>query len=207
MMKWIFSILILLAVVFGACNGRMSEVSTAALSECGRAVELAITLAGTICLWNGLMRVAQESRLTEKIAKLLSPVTTRIFRGVERTSYAMQLITMNITANLLGLGNAATPLGIAAISELEKATPCEHKGTASDNMILLVVLNTASIQLVPTTVAVLRLQYGSDTPMDIIPAVLITSLVSVTVGIALAKLLNRVFPVQRKRKGRSVPHD
>lgn len=201
MMRWIFTALILLAVVFGICNGRMAEVNTAAISECGRAVELAITLAGTICLWNGLMKVAQASGLTEKIARLLSPITTRIFRGVGKTSNAMQLITMNITANLLGLGNAATPLGIAAITELEKSTPDEDKGTANDNMILLVVLNTASIQLIPTTVAVLRLKYGSANPMDIIPAVLIASLVSVTVGLSLAKLFNRAFPVHRKSKG------
>ncbi len=196
MMKWIFTVLILLSIVFGAWNGRIQQVSSAALSECGRAVELAIALTGSICLWNGLMRVAEQSGLTKKIASLLSPVTTRLFRGIGKTSYAMQLITMNITANLLGLGNAATPLGLAAIQELEKDTPGDLKGTANDNMILLVVLNTASIQLIPTTVAVLRLKYGSANPMEIIPAVLIASLVSVTVGIGIAKLLNRLFPAR-----------
>ena len=100
----------------------------------------------------------------------------------------------------MGLGNAATPLGLAAIQELEQSLPPEHKGAASDPMILLVVLNTASIQLIPTTVAVLRLKYGSENPMDIIPAVLISSLVSVTVGLFLAKVLNRLFPFKAERQ-------
>lgn len=205
MMKWIFAALIALSVVFGALNGRMDSVSSAAISSCGGAVELALTLAGSLCLWSGLMRVAQESGLTEKAARLLAPVTTRIFRDVGRASKAMQLITMNITANLLGLGNAATPLGIAAISELAKEAPPEYKGTATDSMVLLVVLNSASIQLIPTTVAVLRLKYGAANPMDIIPSVLAASLVSVTVGLSLAKLLNRLFPAagrERRKAGR-----
>lgn len=196
MMKWIFTVLIFLSVAFGVLNGRMDAVSSAALSECGGAIQLALTLAGSVCLWSGLMRVAQKSGLTERIALLLSPLTTRIFRNLGKASYAMQLITMNITANLLGLGNAATPLGLAAIQELAKDTPPELSGTANDNMVLLVVLNTASIQLIPTTVAVLRLKYGSANPMDIIPAVLLASLVSVTVALSLARVLNHAFPAR-----------
>ena len=196
MMKWVFAVLVLLSVVFGIGTGHIGDVSSAAISQCGQAVELAITLAGSIALWNGLMRVAQESKLTERIAALLSPLTSHIFKGLEKDSHAMQLISMNITANLLGLGNAATPLGIAAITELEKETPVELKGTANDNMLMLVVMNTASIQLIPTTVAVLRLKYGAANPLDILPAVLISSIVSVTIGIFLAKLLNRFFPAK-----------
>lgn len=196
MMKWVFAVLILLSIIFGAGTGQIGAVSTAALSECGHAVELCITLAGSICLWNGLMRVAQASGLTEIIAKFLFPLTGRLFKGLQKGSPAMQMITMNISANLLGLGNAATPLGIAAITELEKDIPLEQKGTASDNMLMLVVLNTASIQLIPTTVAVLRLKYGAANPLDILPAVLISSLASVAVGITLARLLNRFFPVR-----------
>lgn len=203
MMKWIFTILILLSVLFGALNGRIGAVSSAAISECSNAIQLALTLAGSICLWNGLMRVALKSGLTEKIAAFLSPLTTRIFRGMGKASYAMQLITMNMTANLLGLGNAATPLGLSAMTELAKDTPAGLQGTANDNMLLFVVLNTASIQLVPTTIAVLRLKYGSDNPMDIIPAVLIASLASVTVALSLAKLLNRLFPAKAARAAES----
>lgn len=196
MMKWILSLLGLLAIVFGIINGKIAEVNLAAIKECTKAVELAIALAGTVCLWSGFMRVAQKSGLTQIIARLLSPITGFLFKGVAKTSYAMQLITMNITANLLGLGNAATPLGIAAITELEKDTPPELKGVASNNMITLVVLNTASIQLIPTTVATLRLKYGSPDPLDIVFAVLASSLVSVTVALITATICNRIFPAK-----------
>lgn len=196
MMKWILSIIAFLAIIFGIFNGRIKQVNVAAIEECSRAIELTITLAGTICLWSGLMRVAEKSGLTKAIAKLLSPITCMLFKGVAKTSYTMQLITMNITANLLGLGNAATPLGIAAITELEKDTPKELKGTASNNMITLVVLNTASIQLIPTTVATLRLKYGSPNPLDIVCSVLVSSLISVTVALLMARLLNKLFPAK-----------
>ena len=198
MMKWIFTALIMLSVAFGLLNGRGEALGAAALSSCQQAVELAISLCGALCLWSGLMRAAQESGLTSRLARILSPVIGKLFRGAGPK--AMELIAMNITANLLGLGNAATPLGLAAIQELEQSLPPEHKGAASDPMILLVVLNTASIQLIPTTVAVLRLKYGSENPMDIIPAVLISSLVSVTVGLFLAKVLNRLFPFKAERQ-------
>jgi len=200
MMKWIFGILILLSLVFGGINGRMEEVSSAAISSCGGAVELVLTLAGSMALWSGLMRAAQGSGLTEKLAALLSPLTTRLFRGVKKGSKALQLITMNITANLLGLGNAATPLGLSAMEELRReaaSSPDESSDAPSDNMVLLVVLNTASIQLIPTTVAILRLKYGSASPMEIVPAVLLSSAVSVTVGICLCKICSRLG---RRRK-------
>jgi len=201
MMKWIFGILILLSLVFGGINGRIEQVSSAAISSCGGAVELVLTLAGSMALWSGLMRAAQGSGLTEKLAALLAPLTTRLFRGVKKGSRALQLITMNITANLLGLGNAATPLGLSAMEELRRESASDDpNGLAdapSDNMVLLVVLNTASIQLIPTTVALLRLKYGSAAPMEIVPAVLLSSAVSVTVGICLAKLCARLG---RRRK-------
>lgn len=200
MMKWVFTVLILLSIGFGAGTGRIGDVSAAALTECGRALELCLTLAGAMALWSGLMKVAQESGLTDRIARLLSPVTSRLFGGVSGTSRAMQYISMNITANLLGLGNAATPLGLAAMRELEREIPAEQRGTASDAMVTLVVLNTASIQLIPTTVAVLRAKYGAAEPLDIVPAVLLVSLASVTVSLLLTKILNRLFPAAGRRK-------
>lgn len=141
-------------------------------------------------MWNGIMKVAEKAKLTEIISRLLSPITTRIFRGLPRNSKALNLISMNITANLLGLGNAATPLGIAAMKELASQQPPNRRQEASNHMILLVVLNTASIQLLPTTIAILRLQYGAANPLDILPAILISSLVSVSCGILLCKIMN-----------------
>lgn len=202
MMKWVITILIILSIAFGALNGKMGDVSNSAIIECTKAVELAITLTGSICLWSGMMRVAQKSGLTKKISKLLSPLTGLIFKGLNKNSYAIELISMNITANLLGLGNAATPLGIAAISELNKEIPENQRGVASNHMVMLVVLNTASIQIIPTTVATLRLKYGSLTPLDILPAVLLSSIISVTIALMLAYILNKFFPVNQIRGGK-----
>lgn len=191
MMKWMFSGLILAAMLFGALNGRLGEVTNAALSECGNAVQLCITLTGAMCMWNGLMKIAEKSRLTEKMSVIFGPVLGLLFKGLDRRGPAMRAIMMNVTANLLGLGNAATPLGINAMKELDKLNL--GSGIASDHMILFVVINTASLQLVPTTAAMLRAKAGSQTPLDILPAVLCSSLVSLVAGIAAAKLPGKLI--------------
>lgn len=186
MMGWIFTGLIVISVLFGCLNGRMPEVSSAAIGGCAGAVELFLTLLGSICLWTGLLKVADKAGLTAVLSKLISPVTKRLFRGMDPASPAAKAICMNITANFLGLGNAATPLGIAAMKEMQKASPEKH--TASRHMITFVVLNTASIQLIPTNTAMLRLQNGSTAPMDIMPSVWLTSVVTVAVGLMAVKV-------------------
>lgn len=196
MMKWVFTILILLAVLFGGLNGKIDAVSSAAISQGSAAIELALTLCGSMCLWCGVMQVAKKAGLVKKIALLLRPVTALLFGGISGSSKANELISMNITANLFGLGNAATPLGIAAMGELAKDA---KDGVATDNMIILVVLNAASIQLIPTTVAALRLKFGCETPFDIIPAVLICSAISLGVALSTAMLLNRIHTTGEER--------
>ena len=196
MMKWIFSGLILLSVLIGFVRGDASSVSNAAVSACGEAVTLCITLCGIICLWSGIMRVAQRSGLTEIVAKVLSPILRLIFHGISPKGEAMQYIILNITANLLGLGNASTPFGIAAMKALEKEEKSGEKAT--DNMILFVVLNTASLQLIPTTVAALRLQHGSAAPMEILPAVWAVSVINAVLTVSAAKIMGAV---SRKRSG------
>ncbi|MFT3950752.1 MAG: spore maturation protein A [Oscillospiraceae bacterium] len=186
MMKVVFSGLILFSVFIGAITGRMNAVSNAAISGCTRAVELMITLIGSIALWGGLMRIAEKSGLTDKLTMLFRPLLKRLFKGLSPTGGAFQAISMNITANLLGLGNAATPLGILAVKRIAQEEHC--LGKASRNMVLFLVLNTASIQLIPATIATLRMQYGAQNPMDVLPAILLSSLGAVTVGIVLAFL-------------------
>lgn len=195
MMKYVFGGLILLSVIIGFIRGDVSAVSNGIISSCGDAVALAVTLCGIICLWSGIMRVAQTSGLTEVIAKVLSPLLSKLFKGINRKGKAMQYIVLNITANLLGLGNASTPFGIAAMKELEKEEGSEE--TATDNMILFTVLNTASLQLIPTTAAALRLQHGSSAPMEILPAVWAVSVVNVILTVTMAKLLGKAY---RNRK-------
>ncbi len=191
-MKWIFCGMVVLSVLFGALNGRMPQVSNAAISSCAGAVELVLSLTGAMCLWSGVMNVADKAGITRGLAKLFSPVLRVLFKGLPKDAPALKAISMNITANLLGLGNAATPLGIRAMQQLSK----ENGGsdTASRHMITFVVLNTASLQLIPTTIATLRLKHGSAAPLDILPAILITSAVSLCCGLLAVKICERLFP-------------
>ena len=190
MMTSIFSLMILSGIAIAALTGRMAAVSAAALSDAGRAVQLVVSLTGNICLWSGMMQIAQESGLTDRLAALARPLTRRLFRGLRAEGEAMRAVTMNLAANLLGLGSAATPLGIRAMRAMVRE---EHAdGTATDNMALFVVMNTASLQLIPTTNALLRAQAGAEQPLDILPAVWLASAVSILAGVAAAKLLARV---------------
>ncbi len=186
MMTAIFCTMLLSGILFGAFTGRMPQVSDALLQESGRAIQLILSLAGNFCLWGGIMRIAEESKLTGALARLTEPITLRLFKGLRPQGKAMRAISMNIVLNLLGLGNAATPLGISAMKAMEEE---EHaNGTATDNMVLFVAMNTASLQLLPTTTAMLRSAAGSKAPLDILPAVWVASAVSVLSGIAAAKL-------------------
>lgn len=191
MMSWLFTGMLVLSLLFGILNGRMEQVSISAVNECSNAVTLAIQLAGVMCLWSGLMRIAEVSDLTGKLSQLFRPVMKLLFWHLPADSKAAKAIIMNLTANLLGLGNAATPLGISAMKELEKISP--RKGIASNEMALLVVLNTASLQLIPTTTAALRLAAGSAAPMEILPAVWLASSMSILSGILAAKFFSRLF--------------
>ena len=198
MMTYIMTGMVVLAVIAAGITGRMGELSTAFLEECGGAVQLAITLTGVIALWSGIMRVAQSSGLTGKLAVLLQPLLSRLFGGLQKGGKAMQYITLNIIANLLGLGNASTPFGLAAMRETERE---EHSPTpeyASHNMIVFAVLNTASLQLVPTTAAALRLAHGSAAPMEIIPCVWVTSACALTAALVSAFMFRR-FVGKRRR--------
>lgn len=186
MMGYIIAGIIAFSVITAAFRGNMDSVSTAALQGCGDAVQLILSLAGLMCLWCGVLNIASHCGLTEKLARLFRPLTRRLFPTLSQEGPAMQAICMNLSANLLGLGNAATPLGIAAMQELQKANL--RPDTASDAMLLFVVLNTASLQLIPTTNAYLRLQAGSVAPMEILPCVWIASVCSITVGILVALL-------------------
>ena len=154
-------------------------------------------LTGIIALWSGIMRVAQSSGLTGKLAKLAEPVLSKLFGGLERGGKAMQYITLNITANILGLGNASTPFGIAAMREIEREEHSPEPEKASHNMIVLTVMNTASLQLIPTTAAALRLAHGSADPMEILPCVWVTSVCALSAALTAAAVCRALS--RRKR--------
>ncbi len=181
MMKWVFSVLIIISILFSFFTGNTNKVSNAILDSGKSTIQLFLILAGSMAIWGGIMRIAEKSGITDKVAKLFAPLTKRIFKGINPKGKAFKAICMNITANLLGLGNAATPLGIEAMMEMEKEE--KPANIASRNMVMFTVINTASIQLIPATIATLRLEYGSKNPMEILPAILITSVIALFVGI------------------------
>ena len=176
------------AVICGAANGCMAAVSTAALDGARAAVELCISLAGALCLWSGFMELLKQCGLEAKLAALFRPLLRRLLPGACRDPETMAAVSGNLSANLLGLGNAATPLGIRAARRMALGA----EGIASNELCRLVVLNTASVQLLPTTVAAVRAGCGAAVPFDILPAVWISSLLSVSVGLLTARLLERV---------------
>jgi spore maturation protein A len=153
------------------------------------AVDLCVSIAGMLCLWSGVMEVMRRSGLSEQLSRLLRPVLGRLFPEAAGDRRIMDALAANVSANLLGLGNAATPLGIEAARGLAKRSP----GTANDALCMLIVCNTASIQLIPTTVAAVRASAGSAAPFDILPAVWLASALSVCTGILACKLLARVW--------------
>ncbi|OCN01923.1 spore maturation protein A [Clostridium sp. W14A] len=186
MLNYIWAGMILFSVFCAAVTGRMEPLSNAVLSGASGAVTLVLSMTGMMCAWTGLMKIADEGGLTLLLAKALNPLMRRLFPECKPGGPAVKAMCMNITANLLGLGNAATPLGIAAMQELKKNNPTQ---TADNSMVTFVVLNTASIQLIPTTLGILRAQYGSAAPFEILPAVWVTSVCSVIVGLTAAKLM------------------
>lgn len=186
MLNFIWAFMMIIAFVSAIFAGKMELLSDSVIKGAGSAVELLISVTGIICFWSGMMEIADRSGITRGIAKLFSPVLSKLFKRVPKESYAMRYISLNISANLLGLGNAATPFGLSAMKELKKIN--NNKNEASDDMLLFVVLNTASIQLMPTTLCAYRSNYGSTAPFEIIPAVWLTSVVALLVGITVAKL-------------------
>ena len=188
-MSVIWTVMVGASVVCGLVTGRGNEVAAAALEGAGAGVELCLSMAGVLCLWMGVMEVMRRSGLAEGISRLLRPVIRRLFPDFAEDGAVMDAVAANLSANLLGLGNAATPLGLEAARGMAKRSP----GVASDSLCMLVVINTASIQLIPTTVAGLRAAAGSAAPFDILPAVWLASAVSVTVGVTAARLMGRVW--------------
>ena len=176
------------SVLFGLLGGTLDAVSAAALSGAGSAMTLCLSMAGVICLWTGVMEVMERSGLAGKLARLFRPLLRRLLPRASRDEETLSAVSANVSANLLGLGNAATPLGLKAAARMAK----NSGGVASDELCLLVVLNTASIQLIPATVASLRVAAGCETPFDILPAVWLTSLLALAAGLGMAAFLRRL---------------
>ena len=188
-MGLVWTLMVTAALVCGAVQGMLPAVTAAAMKGASAAVELTLSMAGALCLWSGVMTVMERGGLTRGLVRLFRPLLRRILPRASRDADTLAAVSANVSANLLGLGNAATPAGIQAARRM--AVGCS--GTASDELCRLVVLNTASVQLLPSTVAALRGGLGSAAPLDILPAVWLSSALSVTAGLACARVLSRVW--------------
>ena len=189
-MSWIFTGLLLVSTIFSLLLGNGAALNAAIPQGAQAGITLALSLAGSICLWTGVGNVMEISGLTAALSRLLRPILHRVFPGTRTDPVLSGALSANICANFLGLGNAATPMGIRAVQQMKDAS---RPGLATDQMCRLIVLNTASIQLIPANVAAVRVGLGCQTPFDILPAVWVTSLCSAGLGLLAACVLGKLW--------------
>lgn len=191
MINYIWFGILSVGIIVGIITGRGEIISSAILSSTNSTVELIIKLLGVMCLWCGVMKIAQKSGLTDKLAKVLKPILKLLLKEGGKDDNALGSMVMNITANMMGLSNAATPFGIKTMESLQRIN--RKKDTASDDMALFLVLNAACIQLLPTTVISIRAAAGSKNPGEIILPAIITTACAAIVGVACCKVLENHF--------------
>ncbi|MBE6964040.1 MAG: spore maturation protein A [Ruminococcaceae bacterium] len=185
-MAWIWSGMVVLSLLFGIATGNLDAVANAAMEGASSAVELSLSMAGILCLWSGVMEIMKVCGISDSLARLFRPLLRRLLPNASRDPETLAAVSANVSANLLGLGNAATPLGIQAARRMARGCG----GIASNELCLLVVLNTASIQLLPATIASVRAAAGCGTPFDILPAVWVASILSVSAGLLAARVFS-----------------
>ncbi len=190
-MGGIWAFLVAVSVAYAAATGRMPALTGAVVESAGKAVTLALGLVGVMALWLGLMRVAEEAGLVKLLARAARPVLRRLFPEVPPDHPAMGAMVLNIAANMLGLGNAATPFGLRAMAALDELNP--RKGTASDAQALFCAINTASVQIVPASVIALRAAAGAREPGDVIGPTLVATVCATAAAVVTAKLLARLL--------------
>lgn len=192
MITYLWSILFIIGIIYSLIT--KTNISNIMLSSSHDSIDLILSIIPVTCLWLGIMKIADSSGLLNKIAKFLSRYLKYIFPELKDNYDALSYIAINIVMNVLGLGNAATPFGLKAMTELQKIN--KKKDTASRSMITFLIINTSSVTLIPTTVISLRILYNSLNPMEIVPYVIITSSISCLIGL----ILDRVFYLCRRRK-------
>ncbi len=189
-MSWIWTGILLISLLFSVFTGRGAQLSSAVAEGAQAGITLCISIAGSVCLWSGIGNLMAKTGLMEGISSVLRPILGKVFPSTKKDKTLRSHVSANVCANLLGLGNAATPMGIQAVKRM--VDPKKPK-TATNEMCRFVVLNTASIQLIPATVAAIRSTLGANAPFDILPAVWITSLSSAGLGLTMAWLLGKVW--------------
>ena len=187
MLNKIWPAFLIISFIYAILNGNIEEFNNSIFTSCAQTVDLILKLFGTMCLWNGLMKIVQETSLMKKLTKFISPLMKILFPKMKKEDKEYKEITINIIANLLGIGNAATPLGLKAMQTMQEKNPQKDKIT--DSMAMFIVLNTASIQLIPSTVIAVRASLGSVNPSQIIVPVWIATIAADVAGIVASKIL------------------
>ena len=187
MLNILWPFFILLSVIYAMMSGKIEDLNTGIFDSLSSAVELSITFLGTISLWTGIMKIAQNSSIIDKLNKILKPLINFLFPDLRKNKIAKDEISMNMIANILGLGNAATPLGIKAMKTMQKDNT--KKDTLTNSMMMLIVINTASIQLIPTNVIAIRTSLNSQDSTAIILPVWIATIIAAFVGVLFTKIL------------------
>ena len=188
LLNYIWFGMLVMSVLCSLFTGRTAELSRAVTDGADKAVMLVISMAGVMCLWTGILKIAEKSGVTGKISALLAPVIKLVMPECRNNKKAMEAVSANITANIFGLGNAATPLGLKAMKELQKTNRLIN--SPDNSMVMFVVINTASLQLIPSTIAAMRQAAGSEQPFAILPYIWITSILTLITGIMLAKIFS-----------------
>lgn len=191
MLNIIWPIFIIISFIYAILTGRATEINNSIFESVASAVELSITFLGTMCLWSGIMQIAKKTTLINKLTKVLTPLMKFLFPEIKKNEQVHNEIAMNMVANILGLGNAATPLGLKAMKTLQKDNP--QKDTLTNSMAMFIIINTASIQLIPTTVIAIRSSLGSANPTGIIIPVWIATIGAAVAGIIAAKILMKKY--------------
>jgi spore maturation protein A len=189
MLNILWPVFIIISVIYGIINGKINDINSGIFESLESAVELSITFLGTISLWNGIMEIAKNTTLINKLTNMLKPLVKRLFPELKNNIKANQEISINLIANILGLGNAATPLGIKAMKTMQESN--DKKEELSNSMMMFILLNTASLQLIPTNVIAIRTSLDSNNPTSIIIPVWVSSIVAALVGIFFVKILIR----------------
>lgn len=187
MLNKIWPSFIIVSFVYGIYSGNIFNINNSIFESTDKTVELCLTMFGTLCLWNGIMKIAIKTSLIEKLTKLLKPLISFVFPEIKNDKKISKQISMNMVANILGLGNASTPLGLKAMDSMQKIN--KDKSKLSDSMAMFILINTASLQIIPTTVISIRSSLGSENPTKIIFAVWIATVAAFVAAIIAGKFL------------------
>lgn len=191
MLNKIWPFFIIISFAFAIYSGNISNINSAIFSSAEQTIELCLTLLGTLCLWNGIMSIALKTSLIKKLTKFLKPLISFLFPDLKNDKKISEQVSINIVANILGLGNASTPIGLKAISSMQEKN--NDKTTLNNSMAMFILINTASLQIIPTTVIAIRSSLGSNNPSKIILAVWVATIAAFLTAITAGKILSKKF--------------